>query len=214
MLRVTHDHSLEAALTADERKRLASLSSPARIQDFLDKLAYRPGDDYISPLNVLRTRKGHCFDGAVFAAAALSRLGHPPKLLYLIADKDDHHLLALFRRGRCWGALSKSNVASLGFREPVYRSIRELVMSYFDLFFNIHGLKGLRSYVRPLSLRQFDRLHWTTSDAAMEAISTRLDWMRPIPIVTRSQVRRLEPASRRVYRACFHDTNRKFLHRP
>ena len=205
---------LEAALTASERKRLASLSTPGHIQDFLDNLPYRAGDDYICPLSVLRRREAHCFDGAVFAAAALSRLGHPPKILYMIADKDDHHMLALFRRGRCWGAVSKSNVASLGFREPVYRSIRELVMSYFDLFFNIHGLKGLRSYVGPLSLRQFDRLRWMTSDAALEAISDRLDWMRIVPIVTRSQVRRLTTATRRVYNACFHDTDRKFLYRP
>ena len=208
------DDPFESALRPAERKVLASLNSPARIQRFLDHVIYRPGNDYICPVNVLRRREAHCFDGAVFAAAALRRLGHPPKLLYLISDKDDHHMLTLFRDHGCWGAVSKSNMTTLGFREPVYRSIRELVMSYFDLFFNVHGFKSLRAYVGPLSLRQFDRLHWIRDDQALEAISSRLDWMRIVPLLKRAQIRKLEPTSHRVYKAGMLGANKKGLYYP
>src|SRR5262245_19953052 len=205
---------LEAQLTRRERRVLQSLSSPARIQHFIDKLKYRGEDDYISPLRVLRQREAHCFDGAVFAAAALQTLGYPPRLLYLVSDKDDHHMLALFKRDGCWGALSKSNFATLGLREPVYRTLRELVMSYFDFFFNINGYKGLRSYVGPLSLKQFDSLHWMIRDAALEAISDRLDWMREVKLVSRAQVRKLERAGKRVYRAGLIDADWRALYQP
>jgi hypothetical protein len=204
----------DAELTTRERKLLRFLNSAARIQEFLDGLPYRPGETYLSPLSVLRRGEAHCFDGAIFGCAALRQLGHPPKLLYLIAEKDDDHMLALYRRGRCWGAVSKSNFATMGLREPVYRTLRELVMSYFDFYFNVRGYKSLRAYAGPLSLQQFDRLRWTIRDEALEAISTRLDWLRPVPLISRTQKKQLALVGSRAYRAGLIDANKRGLYKP
>jgi len=108
------------------------LSTPNKIQTFIDELAYSADGTYRCPLRVLRERIAHCFDGALFAAAALRHLSYPPLILYIISnDRDDDHLLALFKRDGRWGAVAKSNVVGLRFREPIYRTLRELVMSYF-----------------------------------------------------------------------------------
>lgn len=208
------EQPLRTALRARERKLLDSLNSPARIQDFLDRIPYRAGEDYICPLEVLQRREAHCFDGAIFGAAALRLLGYPPRVLYLTADKDDHHMLAVFRRNFHWGAVSKSNFSTLGLREPVYRTLRELVMSYFDFYHNVHGYKSLRSYVGPLTLSQFDHLHWTTSDQAMNIISDRLDDLLERRLLTRSQIRQLELAGSRVCKAGLMGANKAGLYRP
>jgi len=163
----------------------AGLDSPPAIQAFLDGIPYSAEEVYRSPASVLRDRMGHCFDGALFAAAALSRLGDPPLILDMIAVRDDDHILALFQRFGCWGAIAKSNFSGLRFREPVYRSLRELVMSYFDLYFNSIGEKTLRAYTVPLDLSRFDRQGWRTSDGeALDAIAQKLDEIRRYPILT------------------------------
>ena len=146
----THDLS---AFSREQRAVLRRLDSPPKIQAYLDSLRY-PADDFNrSPLRVMLDRKANCFDGALFAAFALWRLGHPPRIVDLFADNDDDHLLALFKMRGAWGAIAKSNYVGLRFREPVYRSLRELVMSYFEPFYNTLGDKSLRSYTRPISLR-------------------------------------------------------------
>jgi hypothetical protein len=139
-------------LTDHERQTLAGLDSPAAIQAFLDDIPYSTDDFYRCPLRVLRERTAHCFDGALFGAAALRRLGYPPLILDMLAERDDEHLLALYRVDSHWGAVAKSNFAGLRFREPVYRSLRELVMSYFEDYFNADGEKTLRGYTVPLDL--------------------------------------------------------------
>ena len=103
-------------------------------------------------------------EGALFGAAALRMLGHPPLLLDLEAERDDDHVLALFRQGSHWGAIAKSNFAGLRYREPVYRTLRELVMSYFEHYYNLRKEKTLRRYSRPVDLSRFDPLGWMTSE--------------------------------------------------
>src|SRR5579863_4086880 len=113
-------------LAPRERQVFEALDTPLAIQGFLDSIPYSSDPFYRSPARVLRDRRGHCFDGAVFAAAALRRIGHPPLLVDVYAERDDDHVLAVFREGRFWGALAQSNFVGLRYRDPVYRSLREL----------------------------------------------------------------------------------------
>jgi hypothetical protein len=163
---------------------------------------------------VLRDRQAHCYDGAVFAAAALRQLGYPPIIVDMLAERDDEHLVALFRDGGHWGAVGKSNVVGLRFREPVYRSLRELLMSYFEQYFNVEGLRSLRSYLRPFDLTQVDHLNWMTDDAAMDAIAARLDKRRRISLITDAIIRGLSPVDRRSYEAGFMGSDWAGLYKP
>ena len=199
---MTSQQSFEHALTARERKLLAGLTTPFKIQAFLDSITYSTENRYRCPLNVIRERVGHCFDGALFAAMALRRLGHPPRVLDLLPNgRDDDHLLALYQVNGCWGAVAKSNFTVIRFREPVYRTVRELVMSYFDFYFNARGEKTLRGYAGPLSLRPFDRRHWLMDDAAIDLIADRLDAIRPVVLLTPEMEARLERVDKKLLEA-------------
>ena len=194
----THDLS---AFSREQRAVLRRLDSPPKIQAYLDLLRY-PADDFNrSPLRVMLDRKANCFDGALFAAFALWRLGHPPRIVDLFADNDDDHLLALFKVQGAWGAIAKSNYVGLRFRDPVYRSLRELVMSYFEPFYNMLGEKTLRSYTRPISLRQFDRLGWVTEQAALGVVAEHTEKVPRIRLLTNAMVRDLSPVDGRSYQA-------------
>ena len=192
--------AFEAALTKPERRALERLDSPFAIQTFLESVPYSADDRYRCPLSVLRDRRAHCYDGAVFAAALLQRIGYPARIVNLYAERDDEHLLAVFRVKGAWGALAKSNFVGLRGREPVYRTERELVLSYFDVYYNMERLRSLRSYTRPLSLAQFDALAWTVDDAAMTTIAARLDALRRIPLLTRAMISRLNLIDERSFR--------------
>ena len=189
-------------LDASEKRLLDSLSSPAQIQTFLNTIPYSEDDFYRCPLRVLRERKAHCFDGALFAAMALRRIGHPPLILELIPnERDDDHLVALFKQEGCWGAVAQSNFTGLRYREPVYRSLRELVMSYFEDFFNAIGEKTLIGYRRPVDLQVFDRVDWMCSDLGLEALADGLDRYRVYPLITDTMASRLSPVDKRSLRA-------------
>ena len=149
--------NFDKALTESERRIMIQLTTPFKIQTFLDKLPYSVEASYRCPLRVLREHVAHCFDGALFAAAVLRFLGDPPLILNMIANnEDDDHLLALYKRDGYWGSIAKSNFAGLRFREPIYRNLRDLVMSYFEQFYNVERKKTLRSYTVPLHLKAFD----------------------------------------------------------
>jgi hypothetical protein len=161
------------AFTPAERSVFRRLRTPEKIQRFLDGLAYNKepaGPTCRSPRRVLRDRTGHCMEGALFAAAALRMAGFPPLLLDLEAVRDDDHVLAVFRRRGHWGALAKSNYSGLRYREPVYRTLRELVMSYFEHYYNLKREKTLRRYSRPVNLRRFDSIGWMTSEEDVWAV--------------------------------------------
>ncbi len=193
---------MDRELTAQERRVLAGLSSPRAIQDFLDDCAYSSDEFYRCPLRVLRERRAHCFDGALFGAAALRRLGYPPRILDLLSDgRDDEHLLALFKADGRWGAIAKSNFSGLRYREPVYASVRELAMSYFEPYFNLARERTLVGYTGPLSLAPFDRLHWTVSDDHLERIAERTEQIRRVDLITDAMHARLTPVDERAYQA-------------
>jgi hypothetical protein len=146
-------------------------------------------------------RTAHCMEGALFGAAALRQLGYPPLLFDLEAVRDTDHVLALFRvRGR-WGAIGKSNFSGLRFREPVYRDLRELAMSYFELFYNLRGEKTLRGFSRAVNLSRFDRIGWMTSEENVWAIPQYLCEIPHRPVVTAAQIRGLTRMDRRLFDA-------------
>ena len=193
---------LNRLLRAKERKIVSGLTSPAVIQAFLDSIPYSPDDFYRCPLRVLQDRTAHCFDGAMFAAMALRRIGYPPLILDMLSNgRDDEHLLALFKKGRCWGAVAKSNFVGLRFREPVYRTIRELVMSYFEQYYNLEREKTLRGYTGPLNLKRFDRLNWMTADETMELIAQRTEEIRRVMLIDAEMEKCLSLADARSYQA-------------
>jgi hypothetical protein len=192
----------ENSLTRTEARRIAGLTNPPKIQAFLDSIEYSEEIRYRCPLNVLRDMKGHCFDGALFAAALLRRIGHPPLILDIIPnDNDDDHLLALYKVNGHWGAVAKSNYTGLRFREPIHRTIRELIISYFEVFFNAIGEKTMRAYTRPLNLKEFDRLQWEINDESMDAIGEKLDAIRKFRPLTPTMIRSLSFADERSVRA-------------
>lgn len=202
--RITSDSALRAfekELTAPQRRRLRSLDTPTHIQAFLDSIPYSADPRYRCPLNVMRDRKAHCYDGALLAIAALRRIGYRPLLVDMLAWRDDDHMLAVFRKNGHFGAVAKSNFVGLRFRDPIYRSLRELVMSYFDDFYNVEGYKSLRSYIRPLDLRTLDHLDWMRRDEAMDTIAELLGRRATTRVVNRGMVARLQRVDPRSYRA-------------
>ena len=205
----------DRALSKYERKSMVRLSTPNKIQAFIDALAYNTEVTYRCPLRVLRERIAHCFDGALFAAAALRHLGHPPLILYMISNKrDDDHLLALFKRHGRWGSVAKSNFVGLRFREPVYRTLRELVMSYFEQYYNVERKKTLRSYTVPLNLKVFDPFGWMVQDEPLSRVAQRLDEIRRFPVLTRRMVAGLSMVDERSYHAGLLGVNRAGLYVP
>lgn len=203
------------ALSIDEQKILSGLNSPFKIQAFLDAIPYSCDPIYRCPLQVLRDRTAHCFDGALFGAAALRQLGYPPLILDMIPDsRDDEHMLALFKEDGHWGAIAKSNTVGLRFREPVYRSLRELVMSYFELYYNTEGEKTLRAYTGPLNLEMFDKYRWMTDNESMERIAQKTDAIRRYPLLTSKMISALSPVDDRLFKACLMGANDAGLFKP
>jgi hypothetical protein len=197
-------HDLVSSLSPSHRRVVARLNSPAKIQSFLDRLTYNSGNHVRCPRNVLRDGVAHCFEGAVFAAAMLRQLGQRPLIVNLFPEPglDDEHVIAVYRLNQGWGALAKSGYLGLRFREPVYRSLRELVMSYFEQYFNLTRQKSLRSYARPLNLAGLDRYDWLIRDEAMEIIHARLDSLQPIPLLTSPMIETLCSVDIESHRRC------------
>jgi hypothetical protein len=175
----------------NELRFFRGLKTPLGIQRFLDSLPYHLADTCWSPRRVLRERTAHCLEGAILAAAALRVNGFPPLLWDLEAEKDTDHVLAIFKKGSCWGAIAKSNFAGCRYREPVYRSLRELAMSYFNVYFNLRGERSLRRYSQPVNLSRFDRQHWMTSDSSVWFIAEYLCDIPHRALLTTPQIRRL-----------------------
>jgi hypothetical protein len=185
-----------------EWSALRRLDSPERIQRFLDtEISYNHEHTCRSPLGVLRKRTAQCLEGALFAAAALRAHGYPPLVLDLEAVRDDDHVLAVYKQRGHWGAIAKSNYAGLRFREPVYRTLRELVMSYFEHYFNLAAEKTLRSYSRPVNLSRFDAIGWMTAHDDLWVISDHLFRIPHTPLLAGGQERRLSRVDRRLFEA-------------
>jgi len=185
----------------DEIKILGSLNTPSKIQDFLNGLNVNfeeKGDSCLSPRMVLKERKAHCVEGAMFAAAALRFHGHKPLVVDLESNKKDFdHVVAVFKKDGCWGAIGKTNHAVLRYREPVYKTVRELVMSFFhEYFLNDGGAKTLRRFSMPVNLSKFDKFGWTTSEEEVWYIPEFLTGVKHYDILTRSQIQSLRRADK------------------
>jgi hypothetical protein len=189
-------------LTPSEAARLSRLSPPWRIQKFLDELEYDvAGAGCRSPRRVLSERKVQCMDGALFAAAALRVQGERPLILDLEAVQDDDHVIALYRRKGLWGAVARSNYSGLRFREPLFRTVRDLVLSYVEGYFNLRRQKTLRRYSRPFDLSRFDRIGWMTSEEDLWEIPNYLVGIPHFRLLTLVQERALAPVSKVVFEA-------------
>lgn len=192
--------------TRAELAQLKKLSTPEKIQAFLDhEVTYNKepqGPTCRSPRRVLHERIGHCAEGAFFAAAALRVQGHPPLIVDLEAVRDDDHLLAVYKIDNHWGAIAKSNYAGLRFREPVYRTIRELVMSYFEHYYNLKGEKTLRAFsTRPVNLTRFDRINWMTMEDDLWELCEYLCTVPHSRVMTLPMERKRRLMDRRSYEA-------------
>jgi hypothetical protein len=189
----------------DEARVLRALRTPDKLQRFLDEdVAYNTepeGPSCFSPRCVLRYMRAHCMEGAMLAAAALRFHGHPSLLVDLEAVRDDDHVLAVYRVDGCWGAVAKSNYTGLRFREPVYRTVRELVMSYFDNYYNLKGERSLRAFSRPVNLERFDKQGWITSEEPVWFIPEHLCVIPHTKLITPAQARRLTKLDKRSFDA-------------
>ena len=189
----------DLGLTPGEFRVLARLDTPHKIQAFLNALPqnFEPdGDTCLSVREVLAQRRAHCIEGAMLAAAALWVHGEPPLLFDLEAVNDYDHVVALFRRNGCWGAISKTNQFALRYRDPVYRTLRELALSYFHEYANGRGEKTLRRYSRAFDLRSVDPALWVTNAENCWEVAERLDELQHWPLVSARQVRMLRTRDR------------------
>jgi len=161
------DTQMTREFTPPEERLLSRLRTPSAIQTYLDNLPYNKeprGATCYSPRLVIKNEAAHCMEGALFAALALRRLGHAPLIVDLEAVRDSDHVIAVYKSNGRWGALAKSDYSGLRSRSPVYANIRELVMSYFEHYYNPRGEKTLRAFCRPVNLARFDRtISWMTT---------------------------------------------------
>ena len=178
--------------SAAERRALSALKTPAKIQDFLDRLKYNleeDGETLYSPRLALREGKADCIEGAILAAAALRCLGYPPLIMNLRSVRDDDHVVAVFSKSGGWGALSKSKYTGLRYREPIHRNLRELALTYFESYFNYHGEKTMRGYSKALDLSRFDDINWMTTETYLYCINDSLQTLRHYPLLGSGAVR-------------------------
>ena len=189
------------AFTRSELRKLRSLKDPHGIQRFLDDMPYHLADTAWSPRRVLREGTSHCFEGAMFAAAALHANGYPPLVFDLEAEHDTDHVVAIYHVRGHWGAIAKSNYTGCRYREPVYRSLRELAMSYFEVYFNLRRERSLRTFSRPVNLTRFDNREWMTTEKQLWFIAEYLFTIRHYPLLTRAMIKNLHRLDDRSFRA-------------
>ncbi len=194
----------QSNLPSPLRKQFRQLKTPFAIQNYLDSMPYVGEERDRSPLSVMLDGQCHCLDGGLLAALALWQIGHQPLLLDLVPDpgKDDDHVLALYKVDGGWGAVAKSNYVNLGFREPVHRNLRELVMTYFEHYCSIHKEKTLRGYTRPLDASRHTHLNWAwDEDGANRLYHKHFYGRKSIPLISKQMASRLSPITPRAYAA-------------
>lgn len=208
----------ESRLPKALREKFNQLDSPFAIQNYLDSMPYKGEERDRSPLNVMLDEQCHCLDGGFLAALCLWRIGFKPLLIDLVPDPgtDDDHILALYQIEGRWGAVAKSNYMNLGFREPVYKSLRELVMTYFEHFVSIHQIKTLTGHTRPIDASRYTHLNWAWDEAGANILYHKHFYGRKtIPLISESMKKRLNPVTDRAYKAetLYTDLNESFGNR-
>ncbi|MEW5849328.1 MAG: hypothetical protein AB2A00_10965 [Myxococcota bacterium] len=187
--------------TPRERQVLQRLRTPEHIQAWLDETPYSTEPIYRSPRTVMRDRRAHCFDGAVLAAAAFREHGGRALILDMRAHRDDDHVLAVYQQDGCWGAVAKSNFVGLRARQPIYRNLRELVLTYFELYYNMDGERALRSFSPAIDLDRVGHPTWRVEDRCMKHIAAHLDRAPHEPLMKPAQVRKLTRVDKLTYQA-------------
>jgi hypothetical protein len=187
--------------SSKELRKLRSLKDPHGIQRFLDDMPYHLEDTAWSPRLVLREQTSHCLEGAIFAAAALRANGFPPLILDLEAENDTDHVMAIYRVDGHWGAIAKSNYSGCRYREPVYRSLRELAMSYFNIYFNLRRERTLRTFSRPVNLARFDAQQWMTTEKPIWFIVNYLFEIHHYKLLRPEMAKRLRRVDERLFQA-------------
>ena len=189
--------SSDFGFTRSEFRQLRALKTPAGVQKFLDELPYNLSYTARSPKKVLDDRTASCLEGGIFAAAALRIIAFPALIFDLEAEQDTDHVVAIFKLRGHWGAVAKSNFTGCRYREPVYRSLRELAMSYFNIYFNLRGERTLRRYSRPANLARFDHLNWMTTEKPVWFIAEHLCEIPHISLLTSAMKKNLTRVDRR-----------------
>jgi hypothetical protein len=187
--------------TPAELRKLRSLKTPHGIQRFLDDMPYHLADTAWSPRRVLQENTSHCFEGATLAAAALRAIGYPPLVIDLEAEHDTDHVVAVYSIRGHWGAIAKSNYTGCRYREPVYRTLRELALSYFDVYFNLRRERSLRTFSRPVNLTRFDARDWMTTNEQLWFIAEYLFTIRHHSLLRPGMAKRLHRLDDRSFRA-------------
>ncbi len=200
--------------SSTELKIIKTLSTPYKIQQFLNSIEYSAESRYRCPRTVLKDKKAHCFDGAVFAAAMLRQIGFPPLIVDMQSVRDDDHVIAIFKKNNRFGAIAKSNFTGLRFREPVYLTLRELVMSYFESFYNMDKEKTLRQYTRAVKLSLYDNKNWMFEDEPMEEIGLQLSYVKIYKLFTEKMIRAFHPVDDRTFKAGMLGANKKGIYNP
>jgi hypothetical protein len=210
------NNDLENYLNAEQLALFESLNTPADIQAYLDRIPYSPENNNRSPASVLRDGVAHCLDGGLFAAAALQRIGFGAFIIDLLPEPgtDDDHVLAIYKHYGHFGAIAKSNFSGLRFREPIYRSLRELSLSYFPMYFNSRAEKTLRAYTRPLNLKTFDHLGWMWRDAVADLIEQEFHKLRSFPLLKDEMITGLSAVDSRTYEAGLLGADKSGLYKP
>lgn len=201
-------------LPRDVQAGLRRLERPEKLQEWVEALRYNPDSSCRSAMRVWHERTGHCLEGALLAALCLEFHGERPLLLDLRSERDDDHVVALFRRKTGWGAISKSNTTMLGYRPPYYASVRELAMSYFPFYFNTKAQMSLRAWSGPINLNspRFSRWDWRFGAGDLIELGYALGDAPERKILTHQQLRRLPRAPQRVVQACFMDSDPEGLY--
>ena len=197
--RSTTDAAL-AAFTPAELRKLRSLKTPLGIQRALDKMPYHLADTAWSPRRVLAENSAHCYEGALFAAAALRANGYPPLIFDLEAEHDTDHVIAIYKQDGHWGAVAKSNFTNCHGRDPVYRTLRELALTYFHGYFNLRRERTLRRYSVAFNLKHFDSQEWMTTEKPVWFVAEHLFTIRHFSLLKKGMEKRLSRVDDRVFR--------------
>lgn len=191
----------QMAWNKSEQAALRRLRTPREIQSFIDDLTYSVDNFTRSARGALALKRAHCFDGALVAAAALEFHGERPLLLDLRAVRDEDHVLAVYKRGKHFGAIAKSKFSGLRFREAVYSSVRELALSYFEHYFNFAKQKTLREFSVPLDLTKVTSVDWRFSHKPVDVLADTLDALPHTDILTPEMARSLSRVDDNMFRA-------------
>ena len=195
--------NFQKIFSEEEVALFKQFKKPIDIQRFLNNIKYNPENVTRSPRYVIQKQVANCFEGALFAAAALKFIGFKPLIVDMMAHNDDDHVIAVFKQNGFYGSVAKSNTTVLRFREPVYKTLRELVMSYFDFYFNTFGEKTLRSYSNPVNLSRYDKDNWMTTEKDLEFIGDYLFEILHHQILDPKLKRNLSYADKELIDLCF-----------